>query len=200
MGGWIEEVEGLLLPLSKLRFADLSKIPPENIIWRFSISDPADKGGDKFSTPFIHVAQMDGRIVCFVKDVIHSTDGIEANTERILSRIIDNGIEVAIYESNGVGLAAIMTISKQLPKNVKLVPHSASIQKETRILSHYEFVQKFFVFDANYKANKEYTAFISDLTSYLKDGDNKHKADAIDVMCAAAHMVKLRYHKIIYGN
>lgn len=200
MGGWIEEVEGLLLPLSKLRFADLSKIPPENIIWRFSISDPADKGGDKFSTPFIHVAQMDGRIVCFVKDVIHSTDGIEANTERILSRIIDNGIEVAIYESNGVGLAAIMTISKQLPKNVKLVPHSVSIQKETRILSHYEFVQKFFVFDANYKANKEYTAFISDLTSYLKDGDNKHKADAIDVMCTAAHMVKLRYHKIIYGT
>jgi len=200
MGGWIQEPEGVLLPKSQLKFQDLSTIPNDAIIYRFSISDPADQGGDKFSTIFVHVAQIDGRIVCYVKDVIHSTDGIEANTERIVSRTIDNSIEASFYESNGVGLAAVLLIKKRLPANVNLVPFNSSINKEVRILSHYEFVKKFFVFDTNYKSNPDYSAFISDATSYLKDGNNKHRIDAIDVLCSAAHIIKLKYHKIIFGQ
>ena len=200
LGGWITEPEGVLLPKSQLNFQNLSNIPEESIIFRFSVSDPADTGGDKYSNPFIHVAEIEGRIVCYVKDVIHSTLGIEANVERIPPRIIENDIEALFLESNGVGLAAALLIKNKLPKNVHFAPFHSSIKKETRILSDYEFVKKFFVFDINYKQNPEYLSFINDATGYLKDGDNNHKIDAIDGLCMAANIVKLKYHKIIYGQ
>jgi PBSX family phage terminase large subunit len=203
LGGWITEPEGVLLPKSQLRFEDLSNIPEENIIFRFSVSDPADKGGDRYSNPFIHVAEIEGRIVCYVKDVIHSTDGMEACCERISLRVVENDIEAHFLEDNGVGLAAALLIKKALPKNVHFAPFHSTINKETRILSDYEFVKKFFVFDKNYKSDPEYKQFISDATGYMKEDENKtnkHKMDAIDALCMAANIVKLKYHKIIYSQ
>lgn len=200
MGGWITEPEGVLLPKSRLKFADMSTIPESNVIYRYSISDPADKGGDKFSNAFIIVCEINGRIVCYVKDVIHSTDGIEANAERIPIKIVQNGMEALYLEDNGVGLAAALLIKRKLPANVRFVPFHSSINKETRILSHYEFVRDFFIFDDKYKDNPEYAKFLSDATNYVRDGDNKHRIDSIDVLCSAANVVKLKYHKIIYGN
>jgi predicted FMN-binding regulatory protein PaiB len=50
-----------------------------------------------------------------------------------------------------------------------------------------------------YETNQEYKLFISDLTGYTKIGDNKNKKDAIDVMCGAASLMKIKYGKIIYG-
>lgn len=199
LGGWIQEPEGVLLPKSKLKLEDTSIVPNENIVFRFAIGDPADLGGDKFSMPFIHVASIDNRIVCYVKDVIHSTAGIEANTSRVLDKIEEQSIESVLYESNGVGLAAVLLLAKQISKNRKLIPFTSSVNKDVRIFSHYEFVQKFFVFDINqYNSNPEYKLFISDLSSYSKEGDNKHKKDAIDVMCAAAHLIKIKYNSILY--
>ena len=200
LGGWIEEPEGILIPKSKLRFEDLTKIDPASVIFRFSIADPANTGGDKFSNPFIWVAEINGRIVCYIKDVIHTTDGIEASCERIPLKVLDYGIEAYFIEDNGVGLAAALLVKKSLPANVNYAPFHSSVQKETRILSHYEFVTKFFVFDKSYQGNPEYARFISDLTGYSRDGNNKHKMDAIDILCGAAYIIKLKYHKIIYGK
>ena len=203
LGGWITEPEGVLLPKSQLQFQDLSNIPAESIVFRFAIADPANKGGDKFSTPFIHVAEIQGRIVCFVRDVIHSTYGIEANVERIPEKIIQNGIEKLFLEDNGVGLAAALLVKKKLPANVSFIPFHSSINKETRILSHFEFVKRFFVFDKNYTSNPEYISFIADLTNYTREDENKankHRIDAIDVICGAADIIKLKYHKVIYGQ
>lgn len=189
-------VEGLLLPFEKLRF---ETIPDENILYKFAIGDPADTGGDKFSVPFLHVAELNDTIVCYVKDVIHSTAGIEANTERIVDKIANNQIEQIIFESNGVGLAAIVLIKNKLPNGCKLNAYASSINKDVRILSHYEFIEKYFVFNKEKLNDKEYKLFIDDITSYSKEGDNKHKKDAIDVLCAAANVLKIKYKKILYG-
>ena len=192
-------VEGLLLPIELLKFADLSNIPEENIVFKFGVGDPADVGGDKFSFPFMHVAIYENSIVCYVKDVIHSTHGIEANTERILDKSKENLLEELYYESNGVGLAAILLIKKRLNEHQKLKAFASTAQKEVRILSHYEFVQKYFVFDKNYESKPEYKSFINDLTSYSKEGDNKHKKDAIDVLCSAASILKVKYKRLLFG-
>jgi len=64
-------------------------------------------------------------------------------------------------------------------------------------------VKKFFVFDINYKSNPEYHNYINDLTGYVKSNENnvnKHKIDAIDSACLAANIIKLKYHKTIYGQ
>ena len=193
-------VEGLLLPIELLKFADLSNIPEENIVFKFGVGDPADTGGDKFSFPFLHVAIYENSIVCYVKDVIHSTYGIEANTERIIYKTKEQGLQELYYESNGVGIAAILLIKNRLNEHQRLRGFASTINKEVRILSHYEFVQKYFVFDSNYEQNPEYKSFISDLVSYSKEGDNKHKKDAIDVLCSAAHILKVKYKTMLYST
>lgn len=195
LGGWIQEPQGVLIPKSKMKFAKMENIQP---IYSFAVGDPADTGGDKFSMPFIHVLEIDNRVVFYVRDVIHSTVGIEANTERVLEHLHTWQCEDLFYESNGVGLAAVLLIKNRLKAGQKIHAFNSSINKEVRIFSHFEFVQKFFVFDTEYESNAEYKAFISDVANYRKDGDNKHRVDAIDVLCSAAHILKLKFKNLLY--
>lgn len=195
LGGWITEPEGVLIPRSKIKLAKLQDLKP---IYSFAVGDPADTGGDKFSMPFIHVLEIDGRVVFYVKDVIHSTTGIEANTERVLDKMHEWQCEDLFYESNGVGLAAVLLIKNRLRAGQKIHAFNSTINKEVRIFSHFEFVQKFFVFDADYEAKPEYKAFIADVTNYRKDGDNKNRKDAIDVLCSAANILKIKFKNLLY--
>ena len=195
LGGWIQEPDGVLIPRSKIKTANFSNIEP---IYSFAVGDPADTGGDKFSMPFIHVYEIDGQVVFYVKDVIHSTTGIEANTERVLDKMHEFGCQDLFYESNGVGLAAVLLIKNRLRAWQKIHAFNSTINKEVRIFSHYEFVQKFFVFDADFEKNPEYKMFISDVTNYRKDGDNKHRKDAIDVLCSAANIMKIKFKNLLY--
>lgn len=189
-------VEGLLLPLDVLQFADFDTKP----LFSFAIGDPADTGGDKYSMPFIDVIQVESKILFYVRDVIHSTNGIEANTSRIIDRAKANQTEQIFIESNGVGLAAVLLLKKIISDAVKITPFPSTVNKEVRILSHYEFVQSSFIFSRKqYETSQEYKLFIHDLTSYTKIGDNKNKKDAIDVMCGAASLMKVKYGKLIYG-
>jgi len=189
-------IEGLLLPIDTLQFGEFS----DKAMFSFAIGDPADTGGDKYSMPFINVYQVGAKIVFYVRDVIHSTYGIEANTNRIVDRAKQNQTEQIFIESNGVGLAAVLLLKKIISESVKITPFPSTVNKEVRILSHYEFVQASFVFSRKqYETNQEYKLFISDLTGYTKIGDNKNKKDAIDVICGAASLMKIKYGKIIYG-
>ena len=195
LGGWVQEPSGVLIPRSKIKTETMGDIKP---IYSFAVGDPADTGGDKFSMPFIHVVEIDGRIAFHVRDVIHSTTGIEANTERVLDKMHEWGCEDLFYESNGVGLAAVLLIKNRLRAGQKIHAFNSSINKEVRIFSHFEFVQKFFIFDAAFESNPEYKAFISDVTNYRKDGDNKHRKDAIDVLCSAANILKIKFKNLLY--
>lgn len=106
LGGWITEPEGVLCPLSQLKFEDMDNLPEENVIFRFACGDPADKGGDHYSIPFMHVVGYENSIAVYVKDVIHSKDGIEAITERAVDKQRENFIEDVFLEVNGVGTGA----------------------------------------------------------------------------------------------
>ena len=61
-------------------------------------------------------------------------------------------------------------------------------------------MQANFIFDKQkYDSDQEYKLFVKDLTEYTKEGDNKNKKDAIDVLCSAASVMKIKYQKILYG-
>lgn len=200
LGGWIQEPEGVLLPKSKLKFTT-EQFKPEQITFKFLVGDPADTGGDKYSIAFFDVVQYEDQLFCYVRSVIHNTAGIEANTPRIIDRVMDNNTEQLFIESNGVGLAAVLLIKPQLNKAQKLSAFPSTVNKEVRIYSHFEFVQKHFIFDKNqYDNDTEYRSFVNDLTGYTKDGDNKHKKDAIDCCCLAASILKVKYQKFLYGR
>lgn len=194
------EIEGLLLPKEMMKFADLSKIPQSAIQFRFAVGDPADTGGDKFSMPFIEVVFFEDKFAFYVKDIIHNTNGIEANAERVIDKCKKHLIEQVFIESNGVGLAAVLLVNKIKSQHLKLSPIVSTENKEVRILSHFEFVRDYFIFDSNYESNPEYKLFVNDACGYVKEGDNKNKKDAIDVLCLAANILKVKYSKIIYGK
>lgn len=68
---------------------------------------------------------------------------------------------------NGVGLAAVIGLKQGIKGSTVLKPFTSTENKEVRILSNYEFIQKHFVFDSNYKNNPQYYQFVKDLTSLL---------------------------------
>ena len=199
LGGWIEEPEGILLPKSTLKFVNMTDVSENDVVFSFGVNDPADTGGDKYAIPFIYVVQTGDSIGCFVKDFIYNTNGIEANTERTRDKMCDLGIEQMFVESNGVGLASVLGLKKILNEHQKLTAFPSTVNKDVRILSHYEFVQKYFIFDSNYEQNQEYKSAIHDLTTFSKEGDNKHKKDSIDSLCLAASIIKIKYKKLLYG-
>lgn len=193
------DVKGLLLPLSSIKFADTSIFKHDNAVWRIAVGDPADRGGDKYAVPFIYVFVTDGRMICVVKDVICNKDGVEVNSERIKEKLSSLLIEEVYIESNGLGLAAVLQLKRIITSNTSLRPFPSTEDKEVRILSNYEFIRDYFVFDENYKQYPEYNTFINDLTGYMKDGDNKHKKDAIDVLSTAAKIIKVKFGKYLYS-
>ena len=97
-----------------------------------------------------------------------------------------------------VNKAAVLLIKNRLRAGQKIHAFNSTINKEVRIFSHFEFVQKFFVFDADFERNPEYKAFISDVANYQKDGDNKHRKDAIDVLCSSANILKIKFKNLLY--
>ena len=90
-------------------------------------------------------------------------------------------------------MAAVLLQQKNKPDACSIIPFNSTEDKDTRILSFYEFVAKHFYFNEKYKDSKEYVSFMNDLTSYSRDSDNKHKKDAIDCACLAAKILKLKY-------
>jgi len=193
------DVKGLLLPLASLSFADISVINYEDVAWSFFVGDPADKGGDKFAGLACWVVAKEDKLFCYVKDAICSKDGIEVVVPKIKDITLNHNIEEAYIESNGVGLAAVLTLKPLLQNsNTKLKPFPSTENKDVRILGNYEFVRDRFVFDSNYKQNEGYSLLIKDATEFMKDGENLHKKDALDVLCLAAKLIKIKFANFLY--
>ncbi len=199
IGGWIQDPEGVLIPKSVIKLQKLD-LKPEEIDFSFAVTDPADKGGDKYSIPFIQVIQYNNDIAFYVNDVIHNKDGTMINCERVPLKVKENNTQQIWIESNGIGLASVLLLKKQLSNHTILTAFPSTVNKEIRILSNYEFIIKYFIFnESKYNENKEYKDFVNDLTSYSKEGDNTHKKDAIDVLSTAAQILKIKYKSIIFG-
>lgn len=193
------DVKGLLLPKSELKFADLSKLKSEDCVMRIAVSDPANTGGDNFSTPYIWITHNEFGLNCYVKDVVFSKDGVEVVSEYVCEKLKLNEIQTIYIEANGLGLAAVLSIKALISNNTELVAFPSTDNKDVRILSNYEFVKSKFIFDIAYESNPHYLKFIGMATSYMKDGDNAHKKDAIDSLCLAAKLIKAKFASYLYS-
>lgn len=185
------DIVGTLLPRESLLF-DAIPSDQSQCVLRFAVGDPANKGGDKYACVFLWVYAHIDSVTVYVVDALCNTDGILANTPRIAQMCRDYQIDRIMIEENGLGLAAYYEIARALEGHrTKIIPFTSRVNKEVRILSYFEFIARYFVFRS--QGTKEYNQFISDLTSYNKGGDNKHRQDAIDVLSTAAQAVKERY-------
>lgn len=195
----------LLLPISSLKFAELKNIDYSTFNYLFCVGDPADTGGDKYACPFLGVkllhATRNGHqfvdVNVYVLGALCNVNGIVANTLRIVENRKRFRSEHIFIEKNGIGLASVQELAKYFGADV-LKPFTSRFHKDDRILSSYEFIKAHFIFDKDYKNDKEYNTFIGDLTTYTRDGKNKHKKDAIDVLSTAADVVKAKYKSVLF--
>lgn len=196
--GLTGKIEGLLFPVSDLRFESFDYIDFTQAVFAFSIGDPADKGGDFYAMPFCFVMCNENDLSVFVKEVIFNKDGIEANTETIRDKVKANNIEQVFIESNGGWVSSAILLKNKLSNQTKVTAYSATVNKMVRMLSNYEFIKRHFVFDKDYKSQPDYKAFIANLTTIMKEGKNKND-DSGDALAAAANIVKIKYKKFLYG-
>jgi hypothetical protein len=188
---------GQLYSPSLMTFMNLSDIEHITPLFSYATIDPADKGGDYFAAVFVDVIPWDNNIRAVVRDVILTRDGLEVACALVKERCKQNKTQVAFVENNGVGAAACYMLKDV--DNTEIRPYTATENKVVRILSNYEFIRKFYIFDANYKESQQYNEFLRHLISLSKDGKNKND-DSADVLSASGEVLMAKYENVIYGT
>lgn len=197
--GLTGKIEGLLFPESDLHFEDLGGVDYSGAAFAFAVGDPADTGGDYYAMPFCYVFFNGRTPAVVVRDVLFNRNGIEANTEVIKDKAAAYGMEKIFVESNGGWVASAVMLRREIASVAQVGAYSATTNKLVRILSNYEFIKKYFIFDRNYRSKAEYKAYMANLTSFMREGKNRND-DAPDATAAAANIVKIKYNAVLYGQ
>jgi len=169
--------EGLLFPISELKFYDASEFDPakdlKHVEYIMGFVDPANKGGDSFAMPLGFVVGGD----VYIHEVIFNTKGTDhtiGQTVYVNSKYPTN--ELLIEGNFGwaqVGQEIRELMASANPECTVLI-FKASINKETRILAQASFIKNRFHFRADYATIPEYKNFMYNLTSYSSQGLNDH--------------------------
>lgn len=167
------ENEGLLFPISELKFFNITEIKKENIEYVLIVIDPADQGGDNYAA--LQCLVIGSHI--FITDVIFNNYGTDINIgESVELAVNSKATAISIENNAGWGLAGKeirRSLTNRLPDcDVRFV--KAIKNKATRILNNSAWIKHNVYFREDYKANKEYNAFMNNVTSYLREGGNKH--------------------------
>lgn len=186
-------IEGYLMPKSNLRL--IPNKHDSELIKRYCFIDPSEKNGDMMSAIFLQSEEFNGKINFHIYDVVHSNKGFEVTSEIIHQKAIDSKVDEIIFEKNGVGLATgikLKNLNTEL--DYKLTPYHSSENKEAKILKNYEFALKYLSFNSAYEEDRVFKSFITDLTTYSSEVRRAHKSDAMDVVCSAVKIIKLKYN------
>jgi predicted phage terminase large subunit-like protein len=185
------ESKGLMFAKDQLKFVDMSAVNWKRTEYKFLFVDPADTGGDDLSAP--HCYLIDDRI--YVRRVIYNQEGTDVNEPAITELLIDTATNACDIEGNSawylLGNAIRAAVNAEFDDcDIRIIKNTTN--KNTRILAEAAFIKNHFYFDINYEKNKQYNAFMKNLTSYLKTGGNKHE-DAPDSAAGAAKHFKIKF-------
>lgn len=187
-------IEGYLMPKQQLRL--LPNDREAELIKRYCFIDPSEKNGDMMSAIFIQSEEFNDNINFHIYDVVHSNKGFEITSEVIHQKAIDSKVDEVIFEKNGVGLATgIKLKTLNIDNSYILTPYHSTENKEAKILKNYEFALKYLSFNSAYEEDRVFKTFVSDLTTYSSEVRRAHKSDAMDVVCSAVKIIKIKYKR-----
>lgn len=169
------EAIGLLFPKSELnrfKLADIEGKTPDGVI---GACDVADEGNDDFSAPF---GKVFGEKI-FITDVVFTKDAVEITQPRLAQVILDTGCDQMRIESNNGGRIFSIAVRKEVVAKkgkCQIQARPTTQHKETRILMKSGWIKKhlYFLAEGEYKKGSDYDRFMKGLTSYKKEGGNKH--------------------------
>ncbi len=188
LGGWIEELEGVLFRKSELNFYDSKEVDLSNSEAKSAYIDVADTGTDYHSVPVGYL--MNDKI--YIEDVVFTTDDHTINLEDTANLLNQHVPEYVRVENNGVGAMYISSLEPKIKQSISLLPVRAKTKKHTRIMAQSYFIKKYFVFRSDYTHGSAYDLFMRNLTQYLKDGTSDHD-DAADSLEGLAQLFKSFY-------
>ena len=192
------EAIGLLFPKSELnrfKLADIEGKQPDGVI---GACDVADEGDDNFSAPF---GKVFGEKI-FITDVVFTKDAVEITQPRLAQTILDTGCDQMRIESNNGGRIFSIAVRKEVvaKRGKCLIQARPTTQhKETRILMKSGWIKKhlYFLAEGEYKKGSDYDQFMKGLTSYKKEGGNKHDdaPDGVTILAEFAESLGMKFKK-----
>lgn len=192
------EAEGLLFPVDQLQRFSMKHInweesPPDDI---FAFCDVAFGGGDYLCFPIL--AQW-GTDPPRVVDVVFSRENYKVTQPMVTSKIIQWGVQRAVFESNNGGDFYANDIKKQLATAnyhcyITTQRAGSGMSKESRIQQHSPAILDFyFLTEDEYRnsdhPNNQYRDFMDNVVTYVPDGTGKHD-DGPDALAGCASILK----------
>lgn len=188
------ELKGLLFPKSELnrfKLADL-KGTPDGVVGG---CDVADEGDDDLCAPF---GKIYGEKV-FITNVVFTKDAVEITEPLLAQAVIDTNSDLIRIESNNGGRLFGNNVRKLITsKKVKCLVETkfTTAHKETKILMRSGWIKKYCLFleEGEYEKGSDYDRFMKALTSYKREGGNKHDdaPDGVTIMAEAIECIRLK--------
>lgn len=164
------EREGLLYDRDTLkRYDELPSSNPDGIV---AIVDTKTTGKDYCFMPIAYVYGDEW----YIEDLVLDNGEEQVIEERLVNKIIDNGVQMVDFESNSAGSVIASNVSKALKERgsrCTVKTHHTQANKETKIIVNAGWVKEHCLFKMD-DGDKEYKKMLELLCSYVQMGKNKH--------------------------
>ena len=189
------EREGLLFPEDELNYYN-GVLPEGGLVRKYAACDVAWGGGDSLSMPFAYEYE-DGSV--YIVDVVFNKGDKTITRPIVVGKLMYHLPHETEFEANNGGDEYCDAVDEELKKqNVRLnlshrkAPSNQS--KLSRIIQAAPDIKKFYFLDKRHR-NKEYSAFMKELTSFVQTGKNKND-DAPDSLAILSRKIGSKSGKV----
>ena len=186
------EREGLLFPEDELNFYN-GVLPEGGLVRKYAACDVAWGGGDSLSMPIAYEYE-DGSV--YIPDVVFNKGDKTVTRPIVVGKLAEHLPHQTEFEANNGGDEYCDAVDEELKKigvrlNLSHRKAPSNQSKLSRIIQAAPDIKKFYFLDKKHR-NKEYAAFMKELTSFLQTGKNKHD-DAPDSLAILSKLINHRY-------
>jgi len=180
------EREGLGFPDDELKY--YNGVLPDNIDAVVAVCDSKGTGKDFVSMPIAYVSGQD----VFIPDVVFDDGMPDKTTPKVADKCIKHKVSRLDIEMNNGGDyfgSKTSALIKQGGGHTSIRIFFTSSNKIVRINTESDFIKEHFFFLDKEHQNKEYKAFMKNVTTYVVTGKNKHD-DGPDGLSLLSQLVK----------
>lgn len=149
--------------------------------------DTADEGNDYLAAIVAGVYQKEA----YILDVLFTKDGMEVTEPKTADLLYHNQVKIGFIESNNGGRGFARAVERILwekhqTRQISIQWFHQSKNKKSRILTNATYVMEHVYFPRNW--DSRWKEFYSNITSYQKEGKNKHD-DAADALTGVVEKI-----------